>query len=168
MWELVAKKLSRTARQCRQRWVQKVDPSLKSKPWSAEEDAGLLAAVDLLGFRWAAVTRQARLEGRSEYHAAKRWRVLRDARNEATVAPKKLQEPKNQEEGEPATRRRKTAKTAPTQPATKRRKTRSSEAKAPKPPATTRRKSEARAPSKPPATKLRTLRPPGAVNRRRS
>ena len=64
----------RTAPQCRERWVNSLDPSKKPSTeasWSAEEDAALVEAVELLGSRrWSAVQRHAQLQGRTDQHWA--------------------------------------------------------------------------------------------------
>ena len=57
----------RTAQQCRERWHNRLAPSikhLKNAPWTADEDAKLKKAVELLGAgHWSAVQRHAELSG---------------------------------------------------------------------------------------------------------
>ena len=53
----------RTAPQCRERWVNSLDPNKRAvieAPWTAEEDAALVKAVELLRTKtWSAVQRHA-------------------------------------------------------------------------------------------------------------
>jgi len=56
------------------RWYNHLDPTINKGPWSSEEDAILLKAVEELGTRWTLVAR--RLQGRSENSAKNRWNSL--------------------------------------------------------------------------------------------
>lgn len=58
-WKLVAPRVvGRTDAQCRERWMNVLDPVLaKKRPWSAEEDAELLAAK-AEGKSWANIARE--------------------------------------------------------------------------------------------------------------
>ena len=59
------------AKQCRERWLNHLDPSLKKGGWTAEEDAILAAAQARWGNAWARVFRL--LPGRSENAVKNRW-----------------------------------------------------------------------------------------------
>ncbi len=63
-WTMVAKQLGtgRTGLQCRQRYLAKLDPSIKEGPWTEEEDHKIVAAQSKLGNRWQEITKY--LEGR--------------------------------------------------------------------------------------------------------
>ncbi|KAG8694692.1 Myb-like DNA-binding domain protein [Ceratobasidium sp. 395] len=63
----------RTDAQCRERWSNMLDPSLKTGPWEAEEDRILLDAVDRK-LPWSAVS--ALLPGRTDNRCAKRYQIL--------------------------------------------------------------------------------------------
>jgi len=71
----------RTQVQCRERWVNRLDPSLlpTGTAWSADEDVRLQGAVALLGPRWAAVQRHANLDGRTAKAVTQRWVQLNPA-----------------------------------------------------------------------------------------
>ncbi|OHT06197.1 hypothetical protein TRFO_25814 [Tritrichomonas foetus] len=52
-WKLIAERMApRTARQCRERWTNYVNPSLSKDPWSHEEDELLLLKHEELGNHW--------------------------------------------------------------------------------------------------------------------
>ncbi|OHT04781.1 DNA-binding protein reb1 [Tritrichomonas foetus] len=52
-WKIIAEKMApRTARQCRERWTNYVNPSLSKDPWTKEEDALLLEKHEEYGNRW--------------------------------------------------------------------------------------------------------------------
>jgi hypothetical protein len=78
IWKDVGKAMpNRTPMQCRERWCNRLDPSLRrGAEWVADEDARLLGGVELLGKRWAAVQRYARLEGRTGKMVKQRWLQL--------------------------------------------------------------------------------------------
>ena len=68
----------RTAPQCRERWVNSLDPNKRAvieAPWTAEEDTALVKAVELLGTKtWSAVQRHApQLQHRTDQHCKVRW-----------------------------------------------------------------------------------------------
>ncbi|KAJ3013581.1 hypothetical protein HKX48_005667 [Thoreauomyces humboldtii] len=42
-WKLIAHEIGRTAMATRSRWTEFLDPSLKKGPWTAEEDAAIIA-----------------------------------------------------------------------------------------------------------------------------
>ena len=74
-WKDVGNEMpNRTSMQCRERWCNRLDPSLRiGTEWAADEDARLLGAVEVLGQRWAAVKRHASLDGRTDKMAKQRW-----------------------------------------------------------------------------------------------
>lgn len=53
------------------RWTRSIAPSLKKGPWSPEEDAILLAAVDRYGYKWAKI--KDLLPGRSNFSCRERY-----------------------------------------------------------------------------------------------
>jgi myb proto-oncogene protein len=83
-WSAIGTQLpGRKGKQCRERWVNHLDPSLNHNPdWSLREDAALIAAVKEVGERWAEVARLLRAGGfpRSEGARARQWRRMYGSR----------------------------------------------------------------------------------------
>jgi hypothetical protein len=82
-WSLIASKLpGRIGKQCRERWFNHLDPSIKKDAWSAEDDATIMAAVARMGPKWAEIAKL--LHGRSDnaiknrYNSSIRKRFRRD------------------------------------------------------------------------------------------
>lgn len=73
----------RNAKQCRERWVNNLDPTVNKGPWSAEEDAALLAAQKELGNKWSAIAE--RMPGRPDNAVKNRWYCML---NRTTAAPR--------------------------------------------------------------------------------
>ena len=71
-WKAVAAHVSgRTGKQCRERWVVELDPSLVKNEWTWDEDAQLLFAQSKFGNRWSIIARF--LPGRSTTAIKNRW-----------------------------------------------------------------------------------------------
>ena len=74
-WGQVAAQIpGRTAKQCRERWCNHLDPRIKKSGWSAAEDAALLRLYSDVGQRWAAISKG--LPGRTENAVKIRWKTL--------------------------------------------------------------------------------------------
>jgi hypothetical protein len=57
-WSSIANHMpDRTARQCRERWLYFLTPSIINGPWSADEDALLLQKFAEIGSQWEAITK---------------------------------------------------------------------------------------------------------------
>ncbi|KAI3843396.1 hypothetical protein MKX03_024290 [Papaver bracteatum] len=74
-WQKIAQFIpGRTQAQCRERWVNCLDPSLNLKAWTEEEDCQLKAAVEEYGHCWSKVA--ASMPGRTDSKCLRRWKVL--------------------------------------------------------------------------------------------
>jgi hypothetical protein len=71
-------------KQCRERWCNHLDPTLKKEPWSEEEDRILRESQASMGNKWTKITEL--LPGRPENSIKNRWWVLR-VRTRACKAP---------------------------------------------------------------------------------
>jgi hypothetical protein len=71
-WSLVASQLpGRNSKQCRERWWNQLRPDVSRAPWTAEEDALILAVQQSVGNKWAAIARE--LPGRTDNMVKNRW-----------------------------------------------------------------------------------------------
>jgi hypothetical protein len=61
----------RTAKQCRERWLVHLDPSVKKDPWSDEEDVIIFQLFQRIGAKWAEIARS--LPGRSDNSVKNRF-----------------------------------------------------------------------------------------------
>lgn len=85
LWSDIACKVTgRLGKQCRERWFNHLDPSLKKGEWSEEEDAILIAAQRQWGNCWTKIAKL--LPGRSENASKNRW-------NSATLKQLQQQQP---------------------------------------------------------------------------
>lgn len=75
IWKKVAQYVpGRTHVQCRERWVNSLDPSLKLDEWTKEEDLKLKSAIDEHGYSWSKVA--ACVPPRTDNQCRRRWVVL--------------------------------------------------------------------------------------------
>jgi hypothetical protein len=71
-WEAIAQQVGgRSARQCRERWVNYLNPKIRNEPWTEEEDRLLVEKINELGHCWASIGHH--FNGRSESDVKNRW-----------------------------------------------------------------------------------------------
>ena len=71
-WERVASALpGRTARQCRDRWLNYLSPQVRHDPWTEEEDKLLLAKISEMGTHWTGIAKF--FVGRTDNQLKNRW-----------------------------------------------------------------------------------------------
>jgi hypothetical protein len=71
-WETIAERmLGRSARQCRERWVNYLSPAIRSEPWTDAEDQLLINKINEAGHCWANICQC--FNGRSENDVKNRW-----------------------------------------------------------------------------------------------
>jgi hypothetical protein len=71
-WDQIAQHfVDRTARQCRERYINYLAPSVHNRPWSEQEDMLLLQKVQEIGHLWGRLA--GLFEGRSESDVKNRW-----------------------------------------------------------------------------------------------
>jgi hypothetical protein len=83
-WTLIARELNKKAsqttkvfrqgKQCRERWINHLDPSINKGAWTMEEDVKLLTAVVKLGKKWSEISKM--LLNRTENSVKNRWKSL--------------------------------------------------------------------------------------------
>jgi hypothetical protein len=81
-WSILARHMpNRTAKQCRERWHNHLNPQINRGPWSTEEDRILAMRHHELGNRWAEIAKF--LPGRTDTLVKNRWNTsIKDRLND--------------------------------------------------------------------------------------
>ena len=100
-WNTIAHKMKdRTVRQCRERWLNYLDPNLNKSEWTDEEDKLLYQKFDELGRRWKVIA--SFFENRTDISVKNRWLMLErhriKAENQAQNSIESAEEFKKEEE----------------------------------------------------------------------
>ena len=92
-WNLIANKMKgRSVRQCRERWLNYLDPNLNKGVWTEEEDKLLYEKFNEIGRRWKVIA--SFFENRTDINVKNRWlmlerhRLKNSKKNEMKETPK--------------------------------------------------------------------------------
>jgi len=74
-WDFISRHVpGRTGKQCRERWLVRVDPNIKKDSWTQEEDETLIQLQNKFGNKWARFIPY--FNGRSSSNIKNRWMLL--------------------------------------------------------------------------------------------
>ncbi|KAJ6233980.1 homeodomain-like protein-related [Anaeramoeba flamelloides] len=96
-WSKVASHIkNRSSKQCRERWKNQLDPTIKREPWSKEEDQILTDLFQNLGPKWSQMRKH--LPGRPDNQIKNRWnstlkRIIEQRENSNSKPKKKRGRP---------------------------------------------------------------------------
>ncbi|MDR1590547.1 MAG: hypothetical protein LBR92_00930 [Puniceicoccales bacterium] len=77
-WDQLAKQLlpGRNGKQCRERWLNQLDPNIRRDPWTQEEINVLVETVKSLGTKWTQIAGII-LPGRTENDCKNKWNIIK-------------------------------------------------------------------------------------------
>ncbi|CAX42310.1 Myb-like DNA-binding protein, putative [Candida dubliniensis CD36] len=93
-WDYIAETLFpdgfRKGKECRKRWCNSLNPSLRRGKWSKEEDEKLVRAFEKYGASWLKVSQE--IEGRTDDQCAKRYMEVLDPNTKNRLKPWSMEE----------------------------------------------------------------------------
>lgn len=97
-WSRIASLLHRkSAKQCKARWFEWLDPSIKKTEWSREEDEKLLHLAKLMPTQWRTI---APIVGRTAAQCLERYEILLDQAQKKEDDPENTDDPRKLKPGE--------------------------------------------------------------------
>lgn len=96
-WSFISQQIpGRTGKQCRERWVNQLNPENNNDHWTTEEDQLLLDKTEELGHQWSVIARY--LNGRSANSVKNRFQLLKRRRKDqisshGKMAPQSIMPP---------------------------------------------------------------------------
>ncbi|GAA5987796.1 hypothetical protein JCM11641_004932 [Rhodosporidiobolus odoratus] len=95
-WNYIAQRVpGRTDAQCRERWLNCLDPKLKSnKVWNEEEEALLVKLRDVDGLAWSEIASQGFKDTRTDNHCMRHYKLVKARALPGYVPPRKGRPPK--------------------------------------------------------------------------
>ena len=90
-WEEVASHMEgRNQRQCHDRWIYYLSPSINNSPWTDEEDERLLSLCKELNYKWVKISKH--FKGRNDTQIKNRWNTLKKKLNLPDIIRRKPSE----------------------------------------------------------------------------
>jgi myb proto-oncogene protein len=84
-WSRIAAAMNgRNGKQCRERWVNHLDPDISKEPWSKAEEDALIAAHEKMGSKWSEMTKL--LKGRTHNAIKNHWHSMQSSKKRAAAA----------------------------------------------------------------------------------
>lgn len=98
-WSCVSKLVqTRSGKQCRERWKNRLNPITKHIIWSKSETSKLIRLHEMYGNKWSILSRN--LKNRSPYSIKTRWSVLTKHKTNEIVYANNIEPFQSHEEGE--------------------------------------------------------------------